>query len=125
MNNFTCSVNVALTFEGKDQTFHNVDLDVPYPLTENAEDMANLEVEVVKQIVADVPQEDLDYLVKISLNYESETSDQSDQRKMRTIEYLVRNNAKYYFIPSQRDDMESRIAQELNIGQFCKELIEY
>lgn len=117
MKNLNATVDVILTFESQDkdgntQEFYKVDLCERLPA--DASDNGRFEVAVIKQILENSIRDHSD-LVKISLCYEEVAADNT-QEVEDAMTYLIRNNAKYYFQPNQRDDYEQAIVDELGIA---------
>lgn len=122
MKNLNATVNAILTFESEDndgntQEFYDVDLCVKIP--ENDENFGDLEVAIIKQVLENSIRDHSD-LVKISLFYE-EVASEDNAEVEKSMNYLTRNNAKYYFQPNQRDDYEQAIVDALGVASKTKD----
>ena len=127
MTRFKATANVILTFDGQDedgnsQEFYDAEVNVGYPKTD--EDRQRFEVDVVKDLLAPSKRSH-DDLVKISVCYSgfhaASLSVDEAAKLDQHLEFLCRNNAKYYFQPNQRDDTEQAIADKLGIAGRTKD----
>lgn len=115
--------NVILTFDAKDQMIYDAPFTMELPGADEALDADEMEVDVIRQILAPVPNADLQDLVKISLCYSmdaredgSQVDVDGDREVCKAMHHLIRHNAKYYFQPNQRDDYEQRLVDALRIA---------
>lgn len=128
--------NVILIFENGPQVFYDADIQFALPETNQGSDLEKFEVDVLRQVVSpamnstddDGEEIDMSRLVKISLCYDQNATLDGEHTDTRcnpefnaAIEYLCRNQAKYYFQPNQRDAMEDLIARTLEIAQNTKD----
>lgn len=128
MKRFKTSADVILTFDNADedgstQEFYDAEINVRYP--EGAYDVEQFETDVVKDILAG-SKRNHDDLVKISLCYDSsapsELTEEEKENHKKILDFLCRNNAKYYFQPNQRDDYEQAIVDALGIASKTNEI---
>lgn len=118
--------NVILTVEdGSQQIF---DATAIMPLAYNESDLEEVEVDVIEQFLqGSTDKKSLEGLVKISLCYgppmavgNASFTREEEERIDKAIEFLIRNKAKYYFQPNQRDDYEQRIVDRTGYGSKTK-----
>lgn len=116
--------NVILTFDGKEQQFYDAPLILTFPVT----DLDVFEVETIRQVLAPVPKDELQDLVKISLCYSGQGTENGkpiaifeDAEIDAAMDHLARNSAKYYFQPDQRDDYEQRLVDQLGIASRTRD----
>lgn len=119
------TANVILTFDGKPQQFHDTTFNLT-PATGDGLDA--MEVDVIRQILEPVDNADLQDLVKISLMYDTTGTENGktvyadiDPEVRAAMDHLIRNDAKYYFQPDQRDDYEQRLVIELGIASRTRD----
>lgn len=113
------AVQAILTFETEGQDLINTEVFVPTVHTLAMEELVDVEVDVVEQIIKnyieqqerDELTDNLDQLVKISLCYTSPAAEDTGLR--RVLNFLIRNQAKYYFQPNQADFVEKAVMQRM------------
>jgi hypothetical protein len=117
-------VSVILTFEEEAQLIYNTEATFVLPDLNSERERQIFEIDVVRQLInpTDIGYNvrevrDMSRLVKISLCYsENPKSGNPDADYEAAIDYLCRNNAKYYFQPNQRDEFENLLVSALNIA---------
>lgn len=117
----TVPVNVILSFQEGPQAFYDAEVKIPLIDGLGESQLEDVEVDVVCQILEQYPDhsENLDQLVKISLCYSRDPAHPS-RAYHAALNHLVRNNAKYFFQPNQRDAIESRIAATAGVAARTK-----
>jgi hypothetical protein len=118
---------VILTFETAGQVVYDAIAFIPL-LAMSPEEQLGMETDVIVQFLNDAPEGcDFDSLVKISLQYNDYATDTANRSLGEVdmaaravvnehIDFLYRNDAKYYFQPDQRDDYEQAIVDRLQIA---------
>ena len=132
--NFT--INVATTYEFEQQEMYDLEIKDIYPSKTCS---MTTELDVLSQVVDDMKrhsENDLDYLVKISLCYltdaisidgqlqdSGDTLEDSEQllEKLDLFEAITRSNSNYYFQPNQRKFVENSLVDKFDIAKLTSE----